>query len=122
MVCDECRKKEQRNEFLERTLRSFIDEDMTYSTHKCGTIRKKSRKILEESNVEKVCAYCKNHDFDDILEVHHIKGIMSFDRDTKMNEINSISNLVWLCPNHHIMLEKGLIKLSDDMINKEIIK
>lgn len=122
LVCDDCRKKEQRNGFLERTLRSFIGEDMTYSTHKCGTIRKKSREILEESKVEKVCAYCKNHDFDDILEVHHIKGIMSFDRDTKMKEINSLPNLIWLCPNHHIMLEKGLIKLSDDMINKEIVE
>jgi predicted HNH restriction endonuclease len=91
---------------------------MTYSTHKCGTIRKKAREILEESKVEKVCAYCKNHDFDDILEVHHIKSIMSFDRDAKMKEINSLSNLIWLCPNHHKMLEKGLIKIDKEIINE----
>lgn len=33
------------------------------------------------------------------------------DEDTLIKEINNENNLVWLCPNHHIMLEKGLISL-----------
>ena len=40
-----------------------------------------------------------------------IKLITDFDEHTKISEINSLDNLVWLCPNHHAMLEKGLIKL-----------
>ena len=48
-----------------------------------------------------------------ILEVHHLKGILQFDEDTLIKEINSEDNLVWLCPNHHAMLEKGLIKLDN---------
>lgn len=119
-LCKKCSDKEK-TLIKERTLGSYIDGKQ-YLTSKCGEIRKDARKTIEKSKVEKVCAYCKNHDFDDILEVHHIKGILEFDSKTTINEINSISNLVWLCPNHHIMLEKGLIKLSDDMINKEIIK
>ena len=39
-----------------------------------------------------------------------------------MKEIKSLPNLIWLCPNQHKMLEKGLIKLSEDMINKEIVE
>lgn len=54
---------------------------------------------------------CHNHEFDEILEVHHLKGILEFDKDTLIKEINDEANLVWLCPNHHIMLEKGLISL-----------
>lgn len=52
-----------------------------------------------------------DHEFDAILEVHHLKGILEFDEDTLIKEINNENNLVWLCPNHHIMLEKGLISL-----------
>lgn len=36
---------------------------------------------------------------------------LKFDEDTLIKEINNENNLVWLCPNHHIMLEKGLISL-----------
>lgn len=64
-----------------------------------------------EYSGEKVCQYCHNHEFDAILEVHHLKGILEFDEDTLIKEINNENNLVWLCPNHHIMLEKGLISL-----------
>lgn len=119
-LCKKCSDKEK-TLIKERTLGSYIDGKQ-YLTSKCSEIRKDARKTIEKSKVEKVCAYCKNHDFDDILEVHHIKGILEFDSKTTINEINSISNLIWLCPNHHIMLEKGLIELSEDMINKEIIK
>ena len=39
------------------------------------------------------------------------EGILEFDSDTTIGEINSEDNLIWLCPNHHKMLEMGLIKL-----------
>ena len=78
---------------------------------KCQEIRTNARKVLESSEREKVCQYCHNHEFDAILEVHHLKGILEFDEDTLIKEINNENNLVWLCPNHHIMLEKGLISL-----------
>lgn len=119
-LCKKCSDKEK---YLvkERTLGSYIDGKQ-YLTSKCGEIRKDARKTIENSKVEKVCAYCKNHEFDEILEVHHIKGILEFDSETTIKEINSLPNLIWLCPNHHKMLEKGLIKLSEDMINKEIVE
>ena len=108
-VCQECANKEKRL-IKEKTLGYFID-GKKYLTSKCTEIRRDATRTLLESPVEKVCAYCHNHEFDDILEAHHIKGILQFDKDTKIAEINDISNLVWLCPNHHTMLEKGLITL-----------
>lgn len=109
-LCSKCRNSEKRNSIKKRTLGSYVD-GKKYLTSKCGDIRKDARKTIEESKREKVCAYCHNHEFDDILEVHHLKGILEFDRNATIGEINHEDNLVWLCPNHHKMLEMGLIKL-----------
>lgn len=111
-VCKKCSDKQ-------RTIRDFelghyvgYEGKKTYLTHKCTQIRKDARRFMDsESKQEKVCKYCHNHEFDEILEVHHLKGILEFDAHTKISEINCDENLVWLCPNHHTMLEKGLIKL-----------
>lgn len=108
-LCLKCRNKEKRK-IKERTLGSYI-EGKKYLSTKCNEIRKDARRTLEESKKEKICAYCHNHEFDDILEVHHLKGILEFDNTTTIGEINNENNLVWLCPNHHKMLEMGLIKL-----------
>lgn len=108
-LCFKCRNKEKKK-VHERTLGSYID-GKKYLTTKCGEIRRDARRIIEESKREKVCAYCHNHEFDEILEVHHIKGILEFGNDAKIKEINDESNLIWLCPNHHRMLELGLINL-----------
>jgi len=109
-LCSDCRNKNKRLNIKNRTLGSYVD-GKKYLATKCGDIRRDARRTIEESKKEKVCAYCHNHEFDDILEVHHIKGILDFERTTKIKEINDENNLVWLCPNHHKMLELGLIKL-----------
>lgn len=109
-LCKSCSNEKKRNNIKKRTLGSYVD-GKKYLTSKCGEIRKDAKRTIEESKKEKVCAYCHNHEFDDILEVHHLKGILEFDRNATIGEINHEDNLVWLCPNHHKMLEMGLIKL-----------
>ena len=90
--CRKCSNKEK-SLIKERTLGSYINGKQ-YLTSKCGEIRKDARKTIEESNVEKVCAYCKNHEFDEILEVHHIKGILDFNNDDwGITKLNSLMNL-----------------------------
>ena len=111
-MCRNCENDRRRKNKREKTLGDFISSGDKYLTHKCQSIRKDARIFMErESKQEKVCAYCKNHEFDEILEVHHIKGILEFDMSAKLKDINSDDNLVWLCPNHHAMVERGLIKL-----------
>lgn len=109
-LCRDCRNKKRRNNIKRRTLGSFIDGHK-YLTTKCSDIRHDARRTLEESDRERVCSYCHNHEFDEILEVHHLKGILEFDNSATIEEINNVDNLVWLCPNHHEMVELGLISL-----------
>ncbi|MBQ2176653.1 MAG: HNH endonuclease [Alphaproteobacteria bacterium] len=109
-LCMDCRNKQKRENIKYRTLGSYIDGHKYLST-KCSEIRRDARRTIETSDKEKVCAYCHNHDFDQILEVHHLKGILEFDSSATIGEVNDIDNLVWLCPNHHQMLELGLITL-----------
>lgn len=118
-MCNDCRKKEKTNFVRSKELGYYIgyEKKYTYVTRRCTEIRKDARKFMDENkDVEKVCAYCHNHEFDDILEVHHIKGITEFEPHTLISEINSKENLVWLCPNHHKMVEKGLIDLNGRLV------
>ena len=114
-LCQFCSQKAQ-SRIQNSELGEYIgygEQRLQYITTKCQSIRKHAKKVLNnDKEREKVCAYCKNHEFDDILEVHHLKPISSFNEHTRIKDINDISNLVWLCPNHHAMLEKGLIRLS----------
>jgi len=53
----------------------------------------------------RVCGYDKH------VEVCHIKAIKSFDDSATFSEVNSIHNLVFLCPNCHWEFDKGLLNL-----------
>lgn len=113
-VCNKCRQEERSKFIMSQELGYYIgyDKKYPYVTRKCSEIRREARRIMDNDTTrEKVCEYCHNHEFDEVLEVHHLKGITKFDVHTKVSEINDKSNLIWLCPNHHRMLERGLIKL-----------
>jgi hypothetical protein len=52
-----------------------------------------------------ICGYDKH------VEIAHIKAVSDFSQETKIEEINSIDNLIALCPNHHWEFDNGLLKL-----------
>lgn len=105
-ICNECFKKSRLP--LDKTLAEIVG-DGKYSTTKLNDVRKRARKILLQR--EKTCLLCNNHDFDEVVEACHIKGIMTFPLETKIESINNINNLIWLCPSHHKLFDKGLIEL-----------
>lgn len=107
-ICSDC--YNQSRSISNKTLGYYINNNK-YLTTKCSDIRTNARKVLENSNRIKLCSCCKDERFNSILEVHHIKGILEFSKDTLISEINSLDNLVYLCPNCHALLEKGLISL-----------
>lgn len=109
LLCRDCSCKSRRTS-NSKTLGDYLDKD-GYSTSKCSQIRSDARRVILESDVIKTCYCCKDKEFDDIVEVHHIKEIMQHDRNSFIIDINNINNLVWLCPNHHTMIEKEMIKL-----------
>lgn len=47
------------------------------------------------------------------MEVCHTKAISSFPPETKIREVNRLDNLVYLCPNHHILLDRNKLSKED---------
>ncbi len=73
-----------------------------------GRIQKGARARFEKSNKPKECFICgyKNH-----YEVSHNRAVSDFPMSALISEINDISNLTALCPNHHWEYEKGIVKI-----------
>lgn len=63
-----------------------------------GIIQKRARLIYSNSDKPKSCIICG---YSKHFEVAHIKAVSLFDSDSLISEINDISNLIALCPNHH---------------------
>lgn len=72
------------------------------------TIRNKSRYKYMKSDKIKQCYICG---YNKHIEVAHIKSVENFDKNSLLSEINSLDNLIALCPNHHWELDHGLLKL-----------
>lgn len=60
-------------------------------------------------NLTKSCLICG---YDKHVELCHIKPISSFEEDATFELINSPSNVVGLCPNHHWELDNGLLSIT----------
>lgn len=83
---------------------------------KYNKIRSLARRKIELLLPYKECLLC---DFV-YPEVCHIQSISSFDKETKLSVVNSLDNLVYLCPNHHYLLDvvqdKDIIKEINDKL------
>lgn len=77
-----------------------------YQKH--SRVRELARKAYNKSNKPKICYNCG---YDKHIEVCHIKAISSFSEDIPITEINSLENLLALCPNCHWELDYGNLEL-----------
>jgi predicted restriction endonuclease len=106
----EVKPQKERFEFLKGlTKKDLIDKHGVYYKFRV-VIRKQAHYIFNKYNDDKKCKVCgyKSH-----VEVCHIKSVSSFGNDDLIDEINSIDNLVGLCPNHHWEFDNGIIELSE---------
>lgn len=78
------------------------------SMHRYQPIRNDAIRILKAFGLKEECKICG---YSAHVEVCHIKGIADFTKDSLLSEVNGLSNLVYLCPNHHWELDNGVIKL-----------
>lgn len=62
-----------------------------------------------KSTRPKVCAVCG---YDAHYEVCHIKPINDFLPTDSVAEVNELSNLVALCPNHHWEFDHGRLSIT----------
>lgn len=81
----------------------------TSSRGKFHNIRIHARKVMKEAKVNKACKVCA---YTNYVEVCHIKSIADFDSTAFIKDINDLSNLIYLCPNHHWELDNGLLKIN----------
>lgn len=73
-----------------------------------SAIRKHAQAIFSAFNTEHKCSICG---YDKHIEIAHIKAVSDFDDEATIGEINAISNLIALCPNHHWEYDNGIINL-----------
>lgn len=71
-------------------------------------ITKLARKKMAKEKIRKDCHICS---YSKHVEVCHIKPVSDFSDDSFIYEINSLDNLVYLCPNHHWELDNGFLLL-----------
>ena len=71
-----------------------------------SSIQKHARVVFFANIKEAACEICgyTNH-----VEVAHRKSVASFDDSCTVLEINDVSNLIGLCPNHHWEFDNGNI-------------
>lgn len=70
-----------------------------------NNIRAKARRKYKK-HFKLVCAHCKNSTEANI-QICHIKPISNFDPASDESEINALSNLIALCANCHLDLDKS---------------
>lgn len=88
-----------------------VEEKRSYQIH--SRIRALARKkALQYPRFQK-CAECgySNH-----IEICHIKAIKDFNKTASVEEINDLTNLIALCPNHHWEFDNGLLKFNSNWL------
>jgi predicted restriction endonuclease len=100
-------KKEKFEFILSLTKKDLIDKHEIYYKFR-AVIRKHAHYVFNKHHEHQECKVCG---YDTHVEVCHIKSVSSFSDDSLISEINSIDNLVGLCPNHHWEFDNGKIEL-----------
>jgi hypothetical protein len=81
------------------------------NSHWCRSrITQAARRVYKNSGKSKICAVCG---FPHGIQVCHKRPIADFPDNALIKEINHPDNLIGLCPNHHWMLDHGLLELDD---------
>jgi uncharacterized protein YbaR (Trm112 family) len=73
-----------------------------------GAIRKHAELVCKQNKVRYRCKICE---YAIHVEICHIIAVKDFPDTATLKEINSIDNLVMLCPNHHWEFDNGLFTL-----------
>ena len=103
--CIDCFISDSIKDYGKRTIESFKS---TYQRHRYQKIRAHAHRIARISKLSKSCAVCG---YEKHTELAHRKAISSFPKTSKIELVNVVSNLVFLCPTHHWELDAGVLIL-----------
>lgn len=73
-----------------------------------SSIQKDARTVYQSSCRPQCCLICG---YEKHFQVSHRRSVSSFPPETLVGEINSIENLIALCPNHHWEHDHGLLSV-----------
>jgi hypothetical protein len=103
MVCDECNTNIV--DWSKRTMKE-MREAPSYQVN--ARIRSLARKLYRNSDCPKYCICCGYAKY---YEVCHVIAISDFPDTALVSEVNSLDNLMALCPNCHWEFDHGLLKV-----------
>lgn len=103
----ECKCTKQESFLLDLTKGEVFGRRKNWQSAR-SSIRKLAKEIYMEHNEHPKCEICG---YDKHIEVAHIKAVSEFDDDATIREINSIDNLIGLCPNHHWEYDNGILEI-----------
>lgn len=110
LFCEECVKEGKHLKMGMRLEDRTLGEEMKLKgfrgANRYCAIRNAAKKVVK--HLPQCCSACS---YDKHVEVCHKKGIADFLPETKISEINSLNNLVLLCPNCHWEFDHGILKL-----------
>jgi 5-methylcytosine-specific restriction endonuclease McrA len=112
--CEDCRPVEAalnlsktNSKLANRTKEELFSSRKNWQSARTG-IRNHAHIILQASKQKPECKVCN---YTTHVEVCHIKPVSEFSGDSLIKDINHLSNLMYLCPNHHWEFDNGRLKL-----------
>lgn len=105
--CLKCKRLFTQNIYESRTLGDVKKEGN--SRIAWSGVRTRANTKMELAGIEKVCHECG---ITEPIDCCHIKDIVDFSEDSLISEVNSFKNLVYLCKNHHWLLDNNKLQLS----------
>ena len=84
---------------------SYTPNDGYGNSNRYTKVRDNAQYVYKRSDRFKCCEKCS---YDKHYHICHIKSVHLFDLDTPISVINSLDNLIALCPNCHWELDNGL--------------
>ena len=103
----ECRCLKQESFIMDLTKGEVFGRRKNWQSAR-SSIRKIAKEVYLENTEHPACEVCG---YDKHVEVAHRKAVSEFDDNITIREINSIGNLIGLCPNHHWEYDHGMLEL-----------
>jgi 5-methylcytosine-specific restriction endonuclease McrA len=108
--CSECISK-TKSDYLNMTLEEYYNRPFMINKHpswRFDRVRQFAKQWFPELK-KRSCSHCG---YSKHVEICHIVPISKFEKSAKLSEVNSINNLLVLCPNCHWEFDNGLWLLS----------
>jgi len=108
--CLPCRRGRRAKSVLPHTTKGELKSKRSHYQSWRSCVSNHARAVLGESGQDKQCIICG---YDVYVEVCHINAVNGFPDDAMISEINELSNLIYLCRNHHWGFDNGILDIPD---------